>query len=231
MAAVISSKLWNGGPPPIDDPTWSWVHQLVLDVGKFMSVSDAMAKHNMDAITWQYLADNSPWFLERLNVIKNIKRMDVELATMQAAIGHRQLTSDGSVLTDADGIPIRMQRDGTAAKYLLEREERRSGVLLGVSGPASSATDDALSTVRRTYGLMQAFPWTTLLPSGEYVLEVGMFNTVQINKLGQMGISLPDAPGLWFVQMSADRRDVVAVRDQRYEEITGTSLLEDKDDY
>ena len=51
------------------------------------------------------------------------------------------------------------------------------------------------------------------------MLEVGKFNSAQMNRLSAMGVLLPAVPELWFVEaerVTPDRAEVKALRDRDF---------------
>lgn len=182
--------LWNGGPPP-DDSLWGWVTPFVADIFDMHSLTGAMKKHHVSADAWETLLDSSPWVREQVDRLMKIKKKDVELATIHAAIGHTE--------TDADGNVIRRGRDPVAAKYLLEREERASGIPVGVGAQMPPQVEDKLSQIRRENGLTAVSPWMSAVDGGR-VIEVGKLTAQQMNIMKARGAVFPDVPRQWFVR-------------------------------
>ncbi len=116
-------ELWNGGPPP-DGDFWCFLTDFIRDLGRLMSLTDAMEKHSIDPVQWEFLVSRSPWFVNAVNQVLEIKRMDAMLVARQRAIGHKVKDDNGEVVVDADGVPIRRGFDAGMARFFLEVDEK-----------------------------------------------------------------------------------------------------------
>lgn len=136
-AAPNGDELWGGGPPP-DGDFWCFLTEFIRDLGRLMSLTDAMEKHSIDPVQWEFLVSRSPWFVNAVNQVLEIKRMDAMLVARQRAIGHKVVDDKGEVLVDADGVPIRKGFDAGMARFFLEVDEKQRLAYFSDGNPADA---------------------------------------------------------------------------------------------